>query len=232
MRVSAQLKRGRRWQPPQDEAQIAPESSSAEKPAQALQQPYPRRELKRAVFREAPEADLKAGRAPAGRRHPVIEGPYSNGGADTFLQFVEQAVQRSLAEEKGNPQKSLTSLARLLRNTGVEKILRRFPAERHDELRQMKPEQLAAEYMQDTALQLAGTKLQAATESSRLEVEEEVLHVLARSLEATHMADRLAQKLAKFVTDFAVPPHIQLKIREELEWTSLNGIGGSRSSWN
>ena len=167
-------------------------------------------------------AEAGGGPGAAGARYPVIDGVHGKQGADTFLQFVEQAVQRSLAEEKGNPQKSLISLARLLRSTGVEKILQRFPAERHEALRQMKPEQLAAEYMQDTALQLAGTRLQTATESSKLEIEEEVLHVLARSLEATHMADRLAQKLAKFVTDFAVPPHIQLKIREELQWTSLN----------
>jgi HEAT repeat protein len=36
------------------------------------------------------------------------------------------------------------------------------------------------------------------------------------------MADRLAQKLAKFIHDFAVPPHVQEKIREELHWSSLS----------
>jgi HEAT repeat protein len=53
-------------------------------------------------------------------------------------------------------------------------------------------------------------------------VEEGVINVLARSLQATHKADRLAQKLTKFIQDFAVPQHIQERIREELQWTSFN----------
>src|SRR5436305_7458784 len=36
------------------------------------------------------------------------------------------------------------------------------------------------------------------------------------------MADRLADKLAKFISDFAVPPHLQEKMREELHWSTLN----------
>ena len=36
------------------------------------------------------------------------------------------------------------------------------------------------------------------------------------------MADRLAQKLAQFIQDFAVPAHMQEKIREELHWSALH----------
>jgi hypothetical protein len=140
------------------------------------------------------------------------------------MELVEASVQRSLLEEKGNPQKSYSSLARILRTTGVDKILDHFPAERRQELTTVAPEQLAAEYIEDTALQLAGAKLKTATgpSSQKLLIEEEVVRVLARSLQATHMADRLAQKLAKFIEEFAVPPHVQQKIREELQWSSLN----------
>ena len=144
-------------------------------------------------------------------------------GSGSFLELVEASVQRSLLEERGNPEKSYSSLARILRNTGIDKILEHFPPTRREELKTMAPEQLAAEYIEDTALKLAGTKLTASTTSShKIQIEEEVVHVLARSLQATHMADRLAQKLTKFIQDFAVPPHIQEKIREELLWTSLN----------
>lgn len=129
-----------------------------------------------------------------------------NSNSGTFMELVEASVQRSLLEEKGNPQKSYTSLARILRTTGVDKILEHFPAERRQELTSMAPEQLAAEYIEDTALQLAGAKLKSAGGSSqKLLIEEEVVHVLARSLQATHMADRLAQKLTKFIQEFAVP---------------------------
>ena len=142
-------------------------------------------------------------------------------GPDTFLQLVEASVQRSLAEEKGNPQKSMASLARVLRNTGIEKILERFPPERRETLARLKPEQIAAEYIEDTALYLAGKKLEEGG-SNKILVEEEVVHLLSRSLQATHMADRLAEKLAKFIQDFAVPAHVQEKIREELQWTSFS----------
>jgi hypothetical protein len=150
-------------------------------------------------------------------------GPWtSNSGS--FMELVEASVQRSLLEEKGNPQKSYTSLARILRTTGVDKILDHFPEERRQELTTLAPEQLASEYIEETALQLAGAKLKSASgqPSQKLLIEEEVVRVLARSLQATHMADRMAQKLAKFIEEFAVPPHVQKKIREELHWTSLS----------
>jgi len=146
-----------------------------------------------------------------------------NTGSGSFMEMVEASVQRSLLEERGNPQKSYTSLARILRNTGVDKILDNFPAERRLELTSLPPERLAAEYIEDTALQLAGKKLQSAEgQPQKMLIEEDAVRVLARSLQATQMADRLAQKLAKFIQDFAVPPHLQEKIREELQWSTLS----------
>jgi HEAT repeats len=148
----------------------------------------------------------------------------STSGSGTFMEMVEASVQRSLLEERGNPQKSYASLARILRNTGVDKILENFPAERRQELTSLPPEKLAAEYIEDTALLLAGQKLQSAEgQPQKILIEEGAIRVLARSLQATQMADRLAQKLAKFIQDFAVPQHLQEKIREELQWSTLSG---------
>jgi HEAT repeat protein len=153
----------------------------------------------------------------------ALRGKAGDPGSSSFLELVDASVTRSLMEEKGNPQKSYASLVRILRNTGVDKVLERFPEDRREGLRSLTPEQLAAEYIEDTALQLAGTKLKSATgQSQKLLIEEEVINVLARSLQATHKADRLAQKLTKFIQDFAVPQHIQDRIREELQWTSFN----------
>jgi hypothetical protein len=170
----------------------------------------------------------------AGSPNPLDVGPspsawrnahgLSTSGSGTFMEMVEASVQRSLLEERGNPQKSYASLARILRNTGVDKILENFPAERRQELTSLPPEKLAAEYIEDTALQLAGQKLQSAEgQPQKLLIEEGAIRVLARSLQATQMADRLAQKLAKFITDFSVPQHLQEKIREELQWSTLSG---------
>lgn len=164
-----------------------------------------------------------AAAAPA-RDHEISAVPSNrisaNAGPDTFLNLVEQSVQRSLANEHGNPEKSVVALARLLSNTGVDRILERFPAERREQLRQLKPDQLASEYIEDAGLQMAAAKLRAAEGPNRLAVEEDVLQVLSRTLQATHTADRLAAKLAKFIQDFAIPPHVQEKIREELQWTT------------
>jgi HEAT repeat protein len=146
-------------------------------------------------------------------------------GAGTFLELVETSVQRSLIEERGNPQKSYMSLARILRSTGADKILSYFPPERRQELTSLPPEQLAAEYIEDTAFQLAGAKLQSSDgHSQKLVIEEDVVRVLVRSLQATHMADRLAQKLTQFIQDYAVPQHLQERIREELRWSSLGSV--------
>lgn len=166
-----------------------------------------------------------AGTATAPARSPQISAAQptrasASSQPDTFLNLVEQSVQRSLGDENGNPEKSVVALARLLSNTGVDRILERFPAERHEALRQLKPEQLAAEYVEDAGLQLAAAKLRSAEGPNQLAVEEDVLQVLSRTLQATHTADRLATKLAKFIRDFAIPPHVQEKIREELQWTT------------
>lgn len=153
----------------------------------------------------------------------AFRGKIGDPGSSSFMELVDASVTRSLMEEKGNPQKSYASLVRILRNTGIDKVLERFPEERRDALRSLTPDQLAAEYIEDTALQLAGKRLQSASgDSNKLIIEEEVVQVLARSLQATHKADRLAQKLTTFIQDFAVPTHIQDKIREELQWTAFN----------
>lgn len=151
-------------------------------------------------------------------------GSWSSG-QGSFIDLVEASVHRSLLDDNSNPHRSYVSLARILRNMGVDKVLGHFPTERRAELASLPPEQLAAEYIEDTALQIAGAKLKSSGgESSKILIEEEVVCVLARSLQATQMADRLAQKLAKFIQDFAVPPHIQERIQQELHWTSLNLI--------
>lgn len=168
---------------------------------------------------ESPSSRRGTGEVGGGWRHAT---GLSGSGSGTFMEMVEASVQRSLLEERGDPQKSYASLARILRNMGVDKILANFPADRRQDLSSLPPEQLAAEYIEDTALQLAGAKLKAAEgQPQKIVIEEEVMHVLARSLKATHMADRLAQKLAKFISDFSVPPHLQEKMRDELHWSTL-----------
>ncbi|HUK47162.1 MAG TPA: hypothetical protein VLW06_06205, partial [Terriglobales bacterium] len=90
----------------------------------------------------------RSGEPGGGWRHAM---GLNGSGSGTFMEMVEASVQRSLLEERGDPQKSYTSLARILRNMGVDKILANFPAEKRQDLSSLPPEQLAAEYIEDTA---------------------------------------------------------------------------------
>lgn len=137
------------------------------------------------------------------------------------MELVENSVQRSLLEDEGNPAKSYNSLARILQSMGVDKILASFPTEKQEQLASAPAEQVAAEYVEDTALHWAGKQL-TSPGGEKVEVEEEVLRVLARTLRATQTADRLSQKLVKFIQDFAIPPHMQQQIQSELRWTTLD----------
>ena len=134
------------------------------------------------------------------------------------MELVESSVQRSLLDERSNPHRSYSSLARISRNMGVDKILTHFPAERREELTSLPPEHLAAEYIQETALQLAGAKLKSAGGSSdKLLIEEDVVRVLARSLLATQMADRLLTE-GVYVIGFSYPvvPKGEARIRVQV----------------
>jgi len=150
--------------------------------------------------------------------------PATGGGYRTFMELVEDSVSRSLIEDKGNPRKSYLSLARILKESRLDTVLSYFPEAKRDELRTLPPEQLAAEYVEESTLRLIAKKLADAGKSrqDKYIVEEDVLRLLARSLQATHMSDRLAFKLAKFFQEYSIPSHLQTKIQEELRWTALS----------
>jgi hypothetical protein len=159
--------------------------------------------------------------APAGDAKDYT--PASAGSYRTFMDLVEDSVGRSLIEDKGNPRKSYLSLARILKESRLDTVLAHFPAERREELKTLPPEQLAAEYVEESTLKLISKKLNDINKASgdKYIIEEDVLRLLARSLQATHMADRLAFKLAKFFQDYSVPQNLQKKIQDELRWTAL-----------
>lgn len=158
---------------------------------------------------------------PAGDPHSY--SPATGGGYRTFMELVEDSVSRSLIEDKGNPRKSYLSLARILKESRLDTVLSYFPEAKREDLRTLPPEQLAAEYVEESTLRLIAKKLSdVKNRQDKYIVEEDVLRLLARSLQATHMADRLAFKLAKFFQDYSVPAHLQTKIQEELRWTALS----------
>ena len=153
---------------------------------------------------------------------PASQPKSNNGGYSTFMELVQDSVNRSLMEENGNPRKSYLALARILRESRLDTVLAHFPEDKREELRTLPPEELAAEYIEHNTLELIAKQLKQIPQGQdKFVVEEDVLRLLARSLQATHMADRLAFKLAKFFQEFSTPPHLQAKIQDELRWTAL-----------
>jgi hypothetical protein len=146
------------------------------------------------------------------------------GGYRTFMELVDDSVSRSLVEDKGNPRKSYLALAHILKESRLDTVLAHFPENRREELKTLPTEQLAAEYIEESTLKLIAKQLGGIGDQGqdKFVVEEGVLRLLARSLQATHMADRLALKLAKCFQEFSTPPHLQQKVQDELRWASLS----------
>ena len=146
----------------------------------------------------------------------------------SLLDMITATIEGSLADSAGDPRKCYVALMKFLRETRVDAVLSYFPPEQQAALKSMSVEEVATEYVQESALRWAGKRLAASAGpegeqpgAGKMEVEEEVLRVLVRCLQATQMADRLAAKLAKFFVDYAVPAQVQERIRDELHWTSL-----------
>jgi HEAT repeat protein len=59
-------------------------------------------------------------------------------------------------------------------------------------------------------------------------VEEQIFRVLMRSLQATHAASRLAQKLAEYAREFALPKHTFERLQQEVGWLTLTPQGKLR----
>ena len=151
-----------------------------------------------------------------------VSGANASGGSG-FMSVVESCVERALVQDMGDPAKSYQALGRIFSTLRLETVLAHFAPERREAVSSLPPEELAAEYIEDTALSWAGKRLQSSDDSSgNISVQEDVVRVLGRSLRATQTADRLAQKLAGFFRDFTVPSDVQQRIKEELRWTAAN----------
>lgn len=158
-----------------------------------------------------------------GQGHVVHEGggsaQYPSGVQGGVTGIVENYFNSSLAEAHDTPQRSYVELARVISETRPEFVLSSFPAKRREELRRLPPDQMAAEVIEDTAVKWAAERLVSApTGPEAMIVEEEVIRVLLRSLQATQASTRLARKLAEYIKDFDIPQSTYARIHEELDW--------------
>lgn len=147
---------------------------------------------------------------------------FSGGPAD-IMRLVGPTVDAALLDQRGDIQKSTFALATILQNMRPDLVLPAFPMERHDELRQMAPNQVATEYVEERAAEFVAKRLKSApSDEEGIIIEEDVVRVLGRSLRATQTAERLLGKLARYVRDYALPPSVLERIRQEMKWASLS----------
>ncbi|HYX67595.1 MAG TPA: HEAT repeat domain-containing protein, partial [Terriglobales bacterium] len=150
---------------------------------------------------------------------PGSAGSVGAGGPDNIARMVEGYFESSMLDPKDAPQRSYTELARVIREMRPEFVLSSFPPSRREELRQLPPDQMAAEIIEDTAVKWAAERLVSApTGADAVIVEEEVIRVLLRSLQATQAAGRLANKLATIIKDYKIPKSTYDRLQDELHW--------------
>ena len=107
--------------------------------------------------------------------------------------MVEGYFDGNLLDPAGAPERSYVDLARILKDMKPDLALAGFPPQRREELRNLPPDQMAAEIIEDSAVKWAAERLsKAPSGTDAVIVEEEVVRVLLRSLQATKMASRLA----------------------------------------
>ena len=144
------------------------------------------------------------------------------GGPTDIMRLIGPTVEAALVDHRGDPQKSYVALARILQDLKPDMVMSAFPAARQQELKDAPPEQVAGEFIEDTAIQWAVQKLASAPVGTEaIVVEEDVVRVLVRSLQATRMANRMATKLAKFVQEHVFPPSTYKRIQDELKWVGI-----------
>lgn len=137
---------------------------------------------------------------------------------------VEQKFEASLNNPDEDPHKAYTELAKMLRNARPDFVMSNLMPAKADETgaAETNSENVTTEVFEDTALRWALRRLSATpTGEEAVIVEEQIFRVLMRSLQATHSAARLAQKLAQFAQEYALPKETYARIQEEIRWITL-----------
>ncbi|HEY6253822.1 MAG TPA: hypothetical protein VI685_28020 [Candidatus Angelobacter sp.] len=158
----------------------------------------------------------------AGLDRTQASGAGAVGPAD-ILKLVDKTVEVALVDKKGDPEKSYLGLARLLQAIRPDFVLSAFSPQAQGDMRGFSNDQVAAEYLENKAADWAAKRLASAPPGADgLVVEEDVLRVLLRTLEATKTAEQLARKVAQYAKEYALPKTICDRIQEELRWAGLS----------
>jgi hypothetical protein len=145
------------------------------------------------------------------------------GGAKETLDLAGKATQAALTTPGADPGEIMRALVRMLDESTPTYLLSTLPPEKRSELAGGSAEDVAQSLVEDMTVDLAVKRLAdnpAASVSPG--VLEQVVRVLLRGLQVTHVAERLLQKLSRVVEEAHLPPEVLDRIRQEILWVQLN----------
>jgi HEAT repeats len=149
---------------------------------------------------------------------------HSGGYLSEVQRLTEQKFDTLLKNPDEDPQKAYTELAKVLKGLHPDSVLSNLSGGPGGaDAGALAKEDVTAEVFEDTALRWALRRLSATPNGAEaLIVEEQIFRVLMRSLQTTHAASRLAQKLAEFAKEYALPRHTLARLEDEVQWLTLS----------
>jgi len=145
------------------------------------------------------------------------------GGAKETLDLVGKATQAALMTPGVDPRESMRALVRMLEELAPTHMLSTLPPEKQSELEGLSPENVVQSLVEDVTVDLVVKRLADNPAAPIMPVVlEQVVQVLIRGLQATHVAERLLQKLSRVIEEAHLPPEVFDRIRQEIMWVQLN----------
>jgi hypothetical protein len=144
------------------------------------------------------------------------------GGAKEALDLAGKATQASLMTDAVDPRESLKALVRMLEESTPSHLLSSLPPTKQSELAGRSMEEVAQSLVEDLTVDLAAKRLADNPERATTPmVQEQVVRILTRGLQATHVAERLLQKLSRLIEEAHLPPEVFDRIRQEIKWVQM-----------
>jgi DNA-directed RNA polymerase subunit F len=145
------------------------------------------------------------------------------GGAKETLELAGKATQAALMSPGADAGESMRALVRLFEEWTPGYLLSTLPPEKQSELAGRSPQDVAQSLVEDVTVDLAAKRLADSPSAALMPgVLDQVVRVLTRGLEVTHVAERLLQKLSRVVQEAHLPPEVFDRIRQEILWVQSN----------
>jgi hypothetical protein len=142
---------------------------------------------------------------------------------DEVSAMAGRATQEALGNPDADMRVPMAALGRLLERLQPDYLLAALPTERQSALRGRPANEVTTDLVEDRAARWAASRLAVAPPGAEAEMaEEEVVDALGRCLKATVVAERLVQKLARFIEEAHLPAEVTERVRKSLEWFTMS----------